>query len=312
MMRQLPIVKTGLAVCLIGLFVLCTTRLAAHEPVFSPGPHTLYEGGVSTSIGSKVVAPDKGHSQLALELGTVYGINEDLNVAASLPIPVQRQTHEGKTTGIGSPALQLKWRPLKSTAPGRVDALSLIGAVRLPGGHHDLTRGNTGFVVGATAAREHQRYYLFGSTRYLMQTATPDGAKPGDVFMYDVATGIRPFILEYDQPDAVALVELNGRTQRPGQTPDATPTGGGRETSHHGLAPSGSSLQTRRQAHTGGTVGFESFEASGTELAVSPEVLLSWGPVMLKGGVQFPVYDTFSSPEATPDFRIKTTLLTQF
>jgi hypothetical protein len=299
-----------------GLGVPCSVD--AHEPVFSPGPHTLYEGGISTSVGSSIASTGDGEPNIGLSAGAVYGLTADLNLAVGVPVAVSRQTHDGELTGVGDSVFQVKWRPWKSMAKGRIDALSLIGAVKLPTGHHDLSRGNTGFVVGATAAREHQRYYVFGSVRYTTQTVGTGGVKPGDVFQYDVATGVRPFILEYDQPDAVVLVELNGRTSRPSQ--GISGGSGGTEQSHHGLSDATArydtrrqgQYRTRRQAHTAGAVDFASAGTGGTELAVSPELLLSWGPVMLKGGIQFPFFDTFENPAATPNYRIQSSLIVQF
>jgi len=281
-----------------ALFALLAAGSAhAHEPVFSPGPHTLYEGGLSTSLGSSIASSGDGDPEVGLSAGAVYGLTADLNLAVGVPVAVSRKTHDGQLTGIGDSVFQIKWRPWKSMVKGRIDSLSLIGAVKMPTGHHDLSRGNTGYVLGATAAREHQRYYLFGSVRYTTQTVGTDGVKPGDVFQYDVATGIRPFILEYDQPDAVILVELNGRTARPSQGS----SGGGTDQSHHRLSDSGSTYDTRRQAHTAGTVDVASAGTGGTELAVSPELLVSWGRVMLKGGIQFPFLDTLENPAATPN-----------
>lgn len=279
----------------------------AHEPVFGPGPHTLYKGGLSTSVGTSLGVPETGETKIGLEAGAVYGITADLNVAVGVPVAVSRQTHDGEITGVGEPVAQIKWRPWKSMAKGRIDSVSLIGGVKVPVGHHDLSRGNLGLTVGATAAREHQRYYGFASARFVTQTVGTDGVRPGDVFLYDVATGVRPFILEYDQPDAVVLVELNGRTQGAGSG-----SGDVQNTRHQALGDEGGQYRTRRQAHTGGAVEVKSGTEGGTELAVSPNLLLSWGPVMLKGGVQLPFFDTFEAPSATPAYRIKSTLIVQF
>ena len=293
----------------VGLLAVLgwVTPSEAHEPVFSPGPHTLYKGGLSTSAGTSLSVPQSGETEIGLEAGAVYGITADLNLAVGVPIAVARQTHDGELTGVGDPVAQVKWRPWKAMAKGRIDSVSLIGGFKIPVGHHDLSPGNTGYTFGVTAAREHQRYYGFASARFITQTVRADGTRPGDVFLYDVATGIRPFILEYDQPDAVVLVELNGRTQGAARGGDETGA-----THHQALVGSEGPYHTQRQAHTGGAVDFSGAEEGGTELAVSPELLLSWGPVMLKGGIQLPFFDTFEAPSATPTYRVKSTLIVQF
>ncbi|MFB6264247.1 MAG: hypothetical protein ABEL76_11575 [Bradymonadaceae bacterium] len=292
-----------------------TADARAHEPVFSPGPHTLYQGGLSTAVSSKTAFDGGREGPIGLTGGLSYGVTPDVQLSAGVPVAVDRQSNHGPSTAVGDSVLQVKWRAWKELARGRVDSLSLIGAVKLPTGHHDVSPGNTGYTVGATLAREHQRYYLFSSALYTAQTAGRNGTKPGDVFRYNLVTGVRPFVLEYDQPDAVVLVELNGTTTRPSQSPSTEETGGGHGNGHQTLRAGLSDRDeygTVRQAHTGGATEIGSGgDSGGTELAVSPELLLSWGPVMLKGGVQFPVFDTFDSADR-PDFRVKTSLIAQF
>jgi hypothetical protein len=127
------------------------------------------------------------------------------------------------------------------------------------------------------------RYYLFGTLRYVTQTAGLNG-KPGDVFLYDFATGVRPWIGEYDDPDLVFLVEINGTTSR-----DSRPAQPPLETAKQGLAR----FRTVRQAHSSGATRFSQSDSKGfTELAVSPELLLSLRNVMVRGGVQIPFFTT--------------------
>lgn len=303
----------GIPAVIAGLAV--SSPAASHEPVFSPGPHTIFKGGVGTSISSTFGVPSNGDTQIGLNGGLLYGVTEDLNLAVGLPVAVDRQTEQGSVTAVGDPVFQVKWRPWKNLAPKRVDALSLIGAMKIPAGHADVSLGNTGYTFGATAAREHQRYYFFSSARYTTQTVGIDGTKPGDVFQYDLVTGVRPIVFEYDHPDPVVLVELNGTTTRPPQSSEPEqgnePTGEHSHTLRQGAAD-GSEFRTRRQAHSGGPAQFQGGETGGTEFAVSPELLLSWGPVMLKGGVQLPFFNTFETESATPAYRIKSDLIVQF
>ncbi|MFB6262453.1 MAG: hypothetical protein ABEL76_02335 [Bradymonadaceae bacterium] len=298
------------------LVLICATDAPAHEPVFSPGPHTIYKGGAGAAVTAESTFDGGREGPIRLRGDFSYGLTADLQLSAGVPVLVARQADHGPSTAVGDSVAQLKWRPWKNAAKGRVDSLSLLGAVKLPTGHHDVSKGNTGYTFGATIAREHLRYYLFGSALYTMQTAGVGGTKPGDVVEYNLAAGLRPVVLEYDQPDAVVLVELNGTTARPPQTPGSggSDANGGHHGSGHQTLRAGLSEDdeygTVRQAHTGGATDFTSGGAGGTELAVSPELLLSWGPVMLKGGVQFPFFDTFNSPR--PDFRVKSSLIVQF
>jgi hypothetical protein len=272
-------------------------EVAAHEPIYGLGPHTLFEGGLGTSLGVDYAAAEiDGTSAL---LGLTYGLTANHNIAVALPVALSVPIEEETVSGVGGPVIQFKWRALVDLSLGRVDALALIGGIRLPTGSRALSQGSTGYVLGLTAAREDQRYYLFQTVRYLTQTVGLSG-QPGDAFLFDSAVGVRPFILEYDDPDLVLLVELNGMLTR-----DARP-----------LEPSETDVEQvlvrERTKHAGGATQFAAAGSpGGLSLAVTPEILLSLGNVMWRLGVQIPVYRDDVLP-AGPDFRIRNDLIVQF
>jgi hypothetical protein len=299
----------ALAVLVLAVLVLAVPAASAHEPVFGLGPHTLYEGGFSTSLSyDHSVATDREDTNRA-SVGLTYGVTANLNLAVGVPYVIHQPTASGHIDGVGDPVVQVKWRPWTDFSPGNVDALSLIGAVKLPAGEQGISLGNTGYVLGATAARENLRYYLFGSVRYISQTNGLQG-KPGNVFLYDASTGIRPFIMEYDEPDLVVLVEFNGRTVQGFVSREDAEAASRPQALTSDDAPT---YRTRRQAHSGGTTtAVGGTGKGGTEFAVSPELLFSWGPMMVKGGVQFPFWDNFVDSSNRPDYRVKTDLIVQF
>jgi hypothetical protein len=300
--RFLGVGILGAGVTALAILAMDMPEVSAHEPVFGLGPHTLYEGGFSTSLSYGHDVDTEGEDANRATLGLTYGVNANLNLAVGLPYVIHQPVAGGHIDGVGDPVVQVKWRPWASFSPGNVDALSLVGAVKLPAGEQGVSPGNTAYVLGATAARENLRYYLFSSLRYVAQTAGLEG-KPGNVFLYDVATGIRPFILEYDEPDLVVLVEFNGRTVEDFVAREGAVNAASQQQALE--------YRTIRQAHSGGTTtAVGGTGKGGTELAVTPELLLSWGPVMLKGGVQFPFWDNFEGERA--DYRIKTDLIYQF
>ena len=300
----------GMSLCAWVVFVGASPDVAAHEPVFGLGPHTLYEGGFSTSLSYEQGVSTEGEDANRATMGLTYGVTPNLNLAVGVPYVIHQPMPGGHIDGVGDPVAQVKWRPWADFSPRNVDALSLIGAVKLPAGEEGISPSNTAYVVGATAARENLRYYLFSSVRYIAQTAGLEG-KPGNVFLYDVATGLRPVIMEYDEPDLVVLVEFNGRTVE-----DFVPREGAETASQQQALGSSDELpdyRTRHQAHSGGTTtAVGGTGRGGTELAVTPELLLSWGPVMLKGGVQFPFWDNFEGAASRADYRIKTDFIVQF
>ena len=111
---------------------------------------------------------------------------------------------------------------------------------------------------------ESRRHYFFASLRYRYNPAT-SALERGNVLKYDVAYGIRPWLLQYLQPDPVFLVELNGDSM--GQN----------------------SLSGARDVNSGGTV-----------LSISPGLLFSYRNIMLKAGVKIPVYNGLKGNQSLP------------
>lgn len=234
--------------------------------------------------------------------GFTFGVTKDLSLSAALPYVIHAPRGDTHVSGIADPIVQAKWRTWKRFTKGQVDALSLVGALKLPAGADELSPGNAGYVLGVTAARENLRYYLFGTLRYVTQTAGLSG-KPGDVFLYDFATGLRPWIGGYEDPDLVILVELNGATSRGARRPAPA-----METTEQALVR----YRTVTQAHSSGATRFAQSTGEGfTELAVSPQLLLSWRNVMLRSGVQLPFLTT-AEGGLQNNLRLRTDLIVQY
>ena len=95
--------------------------------------------------------------------------------------------------------------------------------------------------------------------RYMLNTTDGNGFRPGDVFKYDVAVGIRPIAAGYEAPDLVVLLELNGTYTRqptfPASVTLAAPSAGLRE--------------------------------SGNKIGVGPGLIFTYKNIMLKAGLDF-------------------------
>ncbi len=192
------------------------------------------------------------------------GVKEELTVAAVLPLA--RPAAGGN---LGSVGLRAKWRFATRFAPGRSDALALLGGLTLPRTTAAAApRAGPVLMAGLAAGRESRRWYYFAGVRLLARTARA-GRDPGDRAILNVAWGVRPWRTRYRAPDLVLLVEANGRSE-------------GR-TRLDGTALPG----------TGGRV-----------LSLAPAFLLSVRNVMLKGGLDIPVLERLDDPSRTADTRL--------
>jgi len=174
-----------------ALLLSVASVAGAHEPLIGLGPHTLFRGGYSVAVAYDQVENSGGTRVVTTTLGMTYGLTEEVNLSAALPF-VRRETNRD-VRGMGDAILQVKWRLWKRLAPRVVDAVALVGTLKLPSGDDDLTTGDSGYVLGLTAAREHLRYYIFATARYASFDAGLDqklGEREGDLLL-EVSTGAR-------------------------------------------------------------------------------------------------------------------------
>jgi hypothetical protein len=202
--------------------------------------------------------------ETVLPIELLYGVTEE--VTATLVLPFSNATGGTSLDEVG---LRAKWRFATRFSQGQMDALALVGGVTLPRTSlADVPVGGPIAMLGLAAGRESRRWYYFGGVRGVMRFAD-DGLDPGERILTNLAWGIRPQLSEYMAPDLVLLLEANGRFT-------------GRSTS-----------------------GGETVETSGGRvLSVAPGFFLSIRNVMLKGGLDIPVWTDLNDPEATADTRL--------
>lgn len=223
------------------------TFVEAHEPIFGIGPHTIHKYGIGLE------AELEGHeNNRELHSEVLYGITEDLSVTASLPYHLAE-----KESGLSSLFVRSKWRFFRDDGIGGSNQAAIAFGVRTPG--FQTGPDSFGYLFAATIGREARREYFFSGLRYILNTTNKDGFKPGDLFKYDLAAGIRPVPAGYEAPDLVLLLELNGTyTQKP-VVPVST-------------------------AHA--SPGSEDIE-SGNKLGVGPGLIFTYKNIMLKAGIDF-------------------------
>ncbi len=219
----------------------------AHEPLFGLGPHSI--GQYAWALESGFEGGDDGWANV-YELA--YGLTPDITVTTVLPYLF---TNEGGSAGFSDVGIRGKYRFLRRDVLNASKALALHGGIKFPTGNPIEGRGSgsrDGF-VGLSFGHEGRENYAFADVRYRINGDVGDTER-GNVLNVDAAYGIRPWKLEYKQPDTVFLVEVIGEWA-------------GRK-SLGGIPDSDSGSKT---------------------ISIAPGVLFSYRNVMLKGGVKFPV-----------------------
>jgi hypothetical protein len=191
----------------------------------------------------------------------LYGVTEELTT--TLVLPFGSPTSAGS---LGEVGLRAKWRFATKYSRGQMDALALVGGMTVPRSTVSAARvGGPNAMLGLAAGRESRRWYYFAGVRGVMRFER-DGLDRGESFLANLAWGIRPRLSEYEAPDLVLLLEANGRFTGM-TTSDGTPV-----------------------------------DTSGRRvLSVSPAFLFSIRNVMLKGGIDIPVWSSLNDPLATAD-----------
>lgn len=244
----------------------------AHGPIFSPGPETLYKGGVETHI--EYHRAEKGtetENELAVAMG--YGITENWLVAAELPYKYIKEDG-ADSDGLGNIALETKYRFWKRDALGEQESVSGFAKAIFDTANDSpdpgLSSGANDFLVGLAYGQESLIWQRWASVRYRFNGDNDAGLERGNKLFADAALGWRSAPPEYYEPDVLWVLELNGEyTERSEQ--------------------SGLSL-----ANSGGT-----------ELFISPGMFWTYRAVTLKGGVQLPFYSNLNGNQDQSDYRAK-------
>lgn len=218
----------GLAGVLLAL--LLPGQAAAHEPVFSLGPETIYKGGFGVEAELEFEEAGK-EKETALHYEAIYGVTENLAVTAVLPHVLGKKDGAAESEGLGEVALRGKYQFFRRDRLGVQDKATVIYGVKLPTGSEDETpalgSGSADHLFGLSLGHESTTWYAFATGRYVLR---PDGGprNKGDRVLLDLAGGLRPWLRPYKEWDLVVLWENSyiheGRDERDGATvPD---TGG--------------------------------------------------------------------------------------
>lgn len=265
---------------LAGLFVfLFGPPAAAHGPLFSPAPETIWQGGTEVTLGYHRVEAGAEREQEGF-LEVEYGLTARWEIGIALPYVSQNE--DGiKADGIGDFTFTTKYQFWRLDLPGAQYKAAGFVSVKAPTADSDagprLGSGSTDFIGGLATGYESRRWYWFASGGYRLNTEGDGGLEQGDRQFLNVVGGIRPILSEYNEPDTVLMLELNWeRADR-------------------------DSLNGQLLADTGGWT-----------LFASPVLWWTYRQAAVKAGVQIPLTDDLNGAQPGADYRAKLELVYHF
>ena len=173
---------SNLRIIALVLAVGIPSSVAAHEPVFSLGPETIWEGGVG--IETEFEFEDERGDQLSgLHYEVIYGLTSNLSLTFELPQILDLEEDGETEHGLGDIEIRAKYQFFKKDLPGAQHKITGIFGVKAPTGDDDaepaLGTGTTEFLFGASYGYESRSWYHFLTARYRLRTESGD-RDPGD------------------------------------------------------------------------------------------------------------------------------------
>ena len=256
---------------------------AAHNPIFTPGPHLVYGGGLEATIGyARDRASGAGTREVGqeVELEFEYGLTADWTAEVELPF-VTKETNGNRSSGLGDIVLRSRYRFLRLDSPGLQRSAAVLGQVKLAtgddGANPRLGSGSTDFVGGLLYGHESRRWYYNLAARYRLNGEGGGGLAKGDRQFLDIAGGVRPVLTGYREPDAVFFLELNWEN-------------------------------SGRDDRNGAAVA----DTGGWELFLSPGLFATYRNVALRTGVQIPIAHGLEGSQPESDYRFKVEIKVAF
>lgn len=249
---------------------LAGSPAAAHGPLFSPAPETIWQGGTELTLGYHREEAGAERGQEAF-LEAEYGLTSRWEIGVELPYISERESR-AESDGIGDLILGTKYQLWRRDLPGAQYKAGGFVKVKLPTADENtdprLGSGATDYIGGLAAGYESRRWYWFASGVYRVNTEGDGGLEPGDRQSLNLVGGIRPVLSEYTEPDTVLMLELNWEHD------------------------DRDSLNGRSLADTGGST-----------LFASPVVWWTYRQVAVRGGVQIPVAEELNGDQPGLDYR---------
>lgn len=274
-------IRALVAIFLVASAVLLPSAALGrgHGPSFALATPTLGKGAWSLDLAAMGRTVD-GTTVAMVRPMLGYGVTEDLQVSASLPVPIPRREEVApermSTMMAGTPdtELEVAWRfHRRGTDVGtRFESTAVLGLLYPTDARRsgiETSPGVTGAVVTGYASRSVYAWAGGLVQRYL----SPGGAtedRPGHLAMWSLAVGYRPRMFRKELPHA----DWRGFLEVVGE-------------------------------HRSRSVrdGVEDPDTGGTRIFVGPTLLGLYGPWGISGGPMFPVHQDLNGQQRKDGIR---------
>lgn len=260
----------------IGFVMTTLTSALAHNPIFTPGPHLVYNGGFEVNAGyTRKRSSGNGDKELEQEseIGFEYGLTADWTAEAEISY-IDKDLNATGSSGLGNVILRSRYRFSRVSTKGVQKSAALLAQIKLPTADDDsnprLGSGSTDFLGGLLYGYESRRWYYNFAARYRLNTEGSGGLNKGDKQFLDIVGGVRPFLTSYKEPDGVLFLELNFENS-------------GRDTLN------GSNVSN----------------SGGWEVFLSPGIFATYRNIALRTGVQIPIAEGLNGKQKNSDYRFK-------
>ncbi|PCI63260.1 MAG: hypothetical protein COB35_01310 [Gammaproteobacteria bacterium] len=259
---------------LFGLvvYLVFMSKVFAHDPIFSPGPHVLFKEGIEVHGN---VFQAKSGDEKATEFATEfkYGLSGDW--VAGVELPYQKRTiSDQQFSAVGDISIFTKYRFWRNDTLGRQETAAILAKVKLDTSNNELNSNAVDSIIGLTYGVESIKWYRWASIRQRfngnINKAQLGNFQRGDITLIDFVIGYRPKLNGYREPDMVYMLELNSEFSQRNKL-------------------NGTSL-----VNSGGKQAF-----------VSPGFMWTLRNMAIKGGVQIPVYSNLNGHQQNSDYRFK-------
>jgi hypothetical protein len=252
-------------------------RASGHGPVFGGATPTLGKGGWSFDQAWMGRRDRTGDSDQMLRTMIGYGLTEDLQITASLPIELTNtgRMPMGRMTSMMSGNRDLEaivgWRfHRKALGEGaRVESTAYVGAtLPLESRRAGINTAPSLYLSAASGYASRAHYFWVGGSH--QRSADDSGDRLGAITSYSVVYGYRPpaLRLDYPKPDLRFFVEAVGEITSRAR--------------HGGMA----------MDDTGGHI-----------LLAGPTTLLLYKQYGISGGMLFPVHQRTNGAQRREQFR---------
>ena len=117
----IPAMQAPLIGALLAAGMVATAKPgAAHNPIFTPGPHLVYGGGIEVGVGYSRKRSSGGgerETEQEIEFEIEYGLTADWSAEMELPF-VDKELNGSGPSGLGDVVLRSRYRVPRLDTPG--------------------------------------------------------------------------------------------------------------------------------------------------------------------------------------------------